>query len=106
MQDAFPAGKFRRSSLHHTAARIGMYDLMTCLYDFGFFFPLGQPKGVMGTAFASGAHSSTVVNSNQAALTFWLASAGPMGVKYSRRKLWKSPDQFREEQLALLEVIT
>lgn len=103
MQDAFPAGKFRRSSLHHTAARIGV--CMTCPYDFG-FFSLGQPKEVMGMVFASGAHSSTVVNNNQAALIFWLASAGPMGVKRSRRKLWKSPDRFREEQPALLEVIT
>lgn len=89
--------------MHHTAARIGV--CMTCPYDF-VFFSLSQPKEVMGMAFASGAHSSTVVNNNQAALIFWLASAGPMGVKRSRRKLWKSPDQFREEQPALLEVIT
>lgn len=57
-------------------------------------------------AFASGAHSSTMINNSQAAPTFWLASAAPMGVKYSRRKLWKSPDQFREEQPPLLKVTT
>lgn len=57
-------------------------------------------------AFASDAHSSTAVNNSQSAPTFWLASAGPMDVKHYRRKLWKSPNHFRVEQLPLLEVIT
>ena len=58
-----PAGKFRRTSLHHRAARMSVYDLPVCFF---FFSLLDQPKGAIGMAFFASAHTSRVVNSSQA----------------------------------------
>lgn len=105
LQDAFSSWEIQEVFFSSHSSQNRCVRSACIFFIYFFFFSSDQPKGAMGMALASGAHTSTVVNNNHASTNpLWLAS-GPMCVKGWRRKPWKSPNQLRKEQPVLLEVI-
>lgn len=67
LQDAFSSWEIQELLFTSHSSQNGC-ERSACILILSFFFSSDQPKGAMGLAFASGAHTSTAVNNSHASV--------------------------------------